>query len=80
VIVDVGLPDVTPTVLTRFVRSRQSVESVCLIGTAQGLSEAQGQALLQAGFDGYIGKPFDVRSLVELIEHKRNGVGAPVES
>jgi excisionase family DNA binding protein len=80
VIVDVSLPDVTPTVLTRFVRSRQSVESVCLIGTAQGLSEARGQALLQAGFDGYIGKPFDVRSLIELIEHKRNGVGASVES
>lgn len=80
VVVDVTLPDITPTMLTRFVRSRQSAESVCLIGTARGLSDAEGQALSQAGFDGYLSKPFDVRSLIELIEKKRDTAFASAES
>jgi CheY-like chemotaxis protein len=34
------------------------------------MTEPQGQALLQQGFDGYLSKPFDVRSLIRLIEEK----------
>ncbi len=70
IIVDITLPDITPEVVTRFVRSLAGPESTCLIGVARGLTDAKGQALLQAGFDGYLSKPFDVRSLIRLIEQK----------
>ena len=67
-VVDVTLPDVTPKAVTRFVRSLTSPEPVCVIGIARALGEGDGQALLQEGFDGYLSKPFEVRSLIELIE------------
>ncbi|MGB2987753.1 MAG: response regulator [Phycisphaerae bacterium] len=68
VVADVTLPDITPKGLRRFVRSLSTPEPICLIGTAAGLSEGNGQGLLQEGFDGYLSKPFDVRSLIRLIE------------
>lgn len=76
IVADVTLPDVTPTVLTRFIRSRESTDAIRLIGTARGLTDAEGQALLQEGFDGYLSKPFEVRSLIELIDAKHTADAA----
>lgn len=70
IVVDVTLADVTPKVISRFVRSLETQPSTCLIGMAPGLNEAKGQALLQEGFHGYLSKPFDAHSLVRLIEAK----------
>ena len=39
-----------------------------LPGVAAGLTEARGQALVQDGFDAYLSKPFDARSLIRLME------------
>ena len=68
VIVDVTLRDVVPKSIVRWFRSHSELRAVCLIGVAAGLTEAQGQALLQQGFDGYLSKPFDVHSLIRLID------------
>lgn len=70
VVVDVTLPDVDPRAMTRFVHSFDNPEPTCLFGIAPNLTDAQGHALLQAGFDGYLSKPFDTRSLILLIEQK----------
>lgn len=72
-VVDVTLPDVTPTAICRFLRANADLQDACLIGTACGLSEAQGSELIQAGFDSYLSKPFDVRQLIHLIDAKSNG-------
>jgi len=72
VIADVTQLDATPAQITRFLRSRPSSQVICLIGMATGMSEAQGQSLLQQGFDAYLSKPFDVRTLRELIGAKAN--------
>ena len=68
--VDVTLPDANPQAVIRFVRSSADLHGVCLIGMAQGLTTPTGQALLQEGFDAYLSKPFDVRSVIQLIEEK----------
>jgi len=70
---DIDLPDVTPKAISRFLRSQSELPSACLIGMARGLSKARGQALLQDGFDAYLAKPFEVRSLIQLIEEKLQG-------
>ena len=70
VVVDITLPDVAPRAICRFFRSLPTVGPICLIALAASMTEAAGQALLQEGFDGYLGKPFDVRSLISLIEQK----------
>lgn len=79
VIADVTLPDAPPQAITRFVRSLPTSQATCLIGIAPGLTEAKGQELLQQGFDGFLSKPFDVRSLRKLIEEKAP-TNVPVDS
>ena len=76
-IVDVTLTDVVPKAIVRWVRSCNGLHDTCLIGVANGMAGSNGQALLQDGFDGYLSKPFDVRSLIELIE--KNASTASVE-
>ena len=69
-ILDITPEDVSPRAISRFVRSREELQDVCLIGMSSGMSEGRGQALLQQGFDGYISKPFETRSLIRLIEER----------
>lgn len=68
VVVDVTLPDITPERMASFVRTTLPADSVRLIGTATDLTPAAGEALLQAGFDAYLAKPFDARTLLALLE------------
>lgn len=68
VIVDVTLPDIVPRTLVRWLRSHNELRDACLIGMADQLTEGQGQALCQQGFDAYLTKPFSALALIELIE------------
>lgn len=67
-LVDVDMDDVTPKSFCGFVRRLPHSEAPFLFGTARELSEARSQGLLQEGFHALLSKPFDVRSLVRLIE------------
>jgi excisionase family DNA binding protein len=68
VLVDVDMGDLTPKAMCRFARSLPPDSKPCLIGTARLMDEARGQGLLQDGFQAFLAKPFDVRSLMRLIE------------
>ena len=68
IVIDITLPDVVPETIALRVRGTTDLEDVCLIGAATGLTKRQGQTLLQSGFQGYLSKPFDVHSLIDLIE------------
>lgn len=68
ILMDVTLPDMAPKAATRFFRSLDTVTATCMIGMSKRLSDAEGQALLQDGFDAYIEKPFETRALIQLIE------------
>lgn len=68
VIVDISLSDVTPESMTRFFRSNPELEATGLIGVSTGLTDAEGEALLQLGFAGFLAKPFDVGALIRLID------------
>ncbi len=70
IVLDLTLPDLPPRTLVQFLRTLTSSAPVCLFGTARGLTEAAGQGLLQEGFHGYLSKPFELRSLVRLLEDK----------
>ena len=67
-IIDVALPDVLPKSIARWARSTTALQDSGLIAIAADLPDSQGQALLQDGFDGYLSKPFEIRSLIQLIE------------
>ncbi len=65
--VDVSLPDVCAAQLRRDLRAHADLESIKLIAMSASMSEAEGQRMLQAGFDAYIEKPFDARQFVDAI-------------
>lgn len=67
-LIDVDTKDVTPKSICRFVRGLSQSGTPALIATARELSEPRGQSLLQDGFQAFLSKPFDARSLMRLIE------------
>lgn len=76
VLVDASLSDVDPKSLVRFFRAHEELRHTRLLGTSSGLTDGDGQALIQHGFDGYLSKPFEVASLIALIDR----VTSPVAS
>ena len=67
-IVDVSLPDVDPQQLCRDLRASEDLHALKLIAISAAMTEGQGQSMLQAGFDGYLQKPFEVAKLAEVVE------------
>jgi excisionase family DNA binding protein len=67
-VVDVSLPDVVPRQLVRALRASEDLRGIRLIGTSGGITEGQGQALVQDGFDAYLRKPFEIRRLVQAVD------------
>ncbi|MBU0719680.1 MAG: response regulator [Planctomycetes bacterium] len=76
-LVDVTLPEVCAKTIARRVRGMPDLQEVHLMGMASGLTEPQGQALLQDGFHAYLAKPFDTRTLVGLIDRVTAGQPEP---
>lgn len=70
VLVDVDMGDVEPRAVSRFVRSNPELSTACLIATAKDLARPRGETLLQAGFDAYLSKPFETRTLLLLFDEK----------
>ena len=67
-VVDVTLPDMVPRQLAQALRTNEDLRGIRLIGTSGGITEGQGRALVQDGFDSYLRKPFDIRRLIQAIE------------
>lgn len=67
-IVDVTMKDIDPRAISRFIRSRPELSETRIIAASDRHSTGQREAVLQAGFDGYLAKPFEARTLIELIE------------
>jgi len=74
IIVDVSLPDLDSKQLCRHIRSDPDLRETRLVAMSGGLTEGEGQALLQEGFDAYLCKPFEIRQLIAAIE----GAPSPV--
>jgi two-component system, OmpR family, response regulator RpaA len=73
-VVNIALEDVRPDQICRDLRSHVDLQSLKLIAIGSELSDAQGQQLLQYGFDAYICKPFDGPTLINAIRGiDRNG-------
>ncbi|MHC5109209.1 MAG: response regulator [Planctomycetota bacterium] len=68
VIIDVGLPDVVPSLIAQWIRHEAELRDTRLIGIGLGLGDARGQELLQYGFDAYLSKPFEVPSMAQLVK------------
>ncbi len=70
IVVDVGMSEVAPAAISRWVHATEELNGTLLIGVAQQLGQAKGQALLQDGFDAYLSKPFEISALTGVIEER----------
>jgi excisionase family DNA binding protein len=68
ILVDISLEDVDAQQICRQVRRNPDLQECKMIAMSGGMTEGQGQALLQNGFDGYLAKPFEIRDVVIAIE------------
>ena len=75
-VVDVGLPDIDPATLLRFIRSHADLQDTRLVAIAAALGTGPGQALLQQGFAAYLSKPFDLTQLRSVLERTPSEITA----
>jgi excisionase family DNA binding protein len=68
VVVDTSATNLLPAEVVRFFRSTPDLSAPRLVALTGGSCDSQGVSLLQIGFEAFLRKPFDVRSLIRLIE------------
>jgi excisionase family DNA binding protein len=68
IIADVAVPGVDARCLSRALLGYDELSDVKLIATGTSLSNGQGEAFRQNGFEAYLAKPFETRELIQLIE------------
>ncbi|HEY1295606.1 MAG TPA: response regulator [Chloroflexota bacterium] len=67
VLMDIQLPDMDGVSALRQLRSEASTGQIAVVAlTAFAMAEDRGR-LLDAGFDGYVSKPIDVRTLPDIV-------------
>lgn len=67
-LVDLGSLGSSPRELATVIRATGDLRQTCLVALGRGLTEGEGQGLLQMGFDAYLAKPFDLRNLLDVLE------------
>ncbi|MFG0305465.1 MAG: response regulator [Phycisphaerales bacterium JB040] len=69
ILIDVHLNGAEPSDLAAIIRSSSQLQMTRLLAMSGKLTDGQGQTVLAAGYDGFLKKPFQVRQVVEAIEH-----------
>lgn len=67
-VVNVSGNGVDPQGLCRALRAHAEFANTRLIAIGASITDGQGEGLKQAGFGGYLRKPFDVRQLRDMID------------
>jgi len=67
-LVDAETVDLNPQAVVRFLRSNPELQDTRVVAVNSGITDAERQEWLQAGFDECLAKPFEIRQIVELVE------------
>ena len=67
-LIDMETADIYPQALVRFLRDNPELRDTKLVAVDGGLTDATRQNWLQTGFDECLGKPFEIRQIIELVE------------
>jgi two-component system, chemotaxis family, chemotaxis protein CheY len=78
VFTDINMPSMNGIELCRKIRSQQKFEHVKIIVISEHISETAKEALSELKVNGYVPKPFDLKTfndtVIPIIEAKKNGV------
>lgn len=68
VLIDVMIEDINVKRICTLIRENPELQGTRVVAMTSALTEGEGQALLQQGFDGYLCRPFDIHQLVQCID------------
>lgn len=72
VLIDVHISESDPRAIVDMVRSSDALQMTKLIAMSSKLTDGQAHGLRAAGYESFLRKPFQVRQVVESIEHATN--------
>mgnify|MGYP002403257393 FL=1 len=72
VLIDVHISDGDPRAIVDLIRSSDALQMTRLIAMSGKLTDGQAHGLRAAGYESFLRKPFQVRQVVEAIEHATN--------
>jgi len=68
IFMDIMLEDINPQRICHVIRETSELQNTRIIAITSALTEGEGQALLQQGFDDYLCKPFDIQQLIQCVD------------
>jgi len=68
IFMDIMLEDINPQRICHVIRENSELQNTRIIAITSALTEGEGQALLQQGFDDYLCKPFDIQQLIQCVD------------
>jgi CheY-like chemotaxis protein len=72
VLIDVHISEGDPRAIVEMVRSSDALQMTKLVAMSGKLTDGQAHGLRAAGYESFLRKPFQVRQVVESIEHATN--------
>lgn len=72
VLIDVHISESDPRAVSDLIHSSDATQMTKLIAMSGKLTDGQAQGLRAAGYESFLRKPFQVRDVVEAIEHATN--------
>lgn len=72
VLIDVHIAEADPRAIVDMVRSSDATQMTRLVAMSGKLTDGQAHGLRAAGYESFLRKPFQVRQVVEAIEHATN--------
>jgi len=68
IFLDIMLEDINVKRICSVIRENAELQDTRILAITSALTEGEGQALMQQGFDGYLCRPFDIKQLIQRIE------------
>jgi excisionase family DNA binding protein len=68
IFLDIMVEDINVKRICGLIRENAELQDTRIVAITSALTEGEGQALLQHGFDQYLCKPFDVKQIVQCID------------
>ena len=68
IFINIMLEDINAQKICSTIRENSELQDTRIIAITTALTEGEGQALMQQGFDSYLSRPFDVAQMIQCID------------
>ncbi len=75
VLMDLHLPEMDGVTATRIIKADKAVKGIPILALTASASQGEADDILGKGFDGYIGKPIEVKKLLATISESLKSKG-----